>query len=419
MADGTLLDFAPGDRLRLTHLASGLSADLLVEPAQRGLLLARAARPYHRLHASVQRETAVVTFKQTRGNAAALWLVEAGARGCVRIKRADSSAACPYLDLDSAGHWKLSASACEWRREAEDAEEEQEDDDEAKAATAFAAQFARDGYFLLPSLVPRHKVDRALRFLNHHLGSADLAADLEPEGLGMEYVRATGTSDEPLPEGVVKLGGGHTCTCSLAQAAPLLGLLDAPERRAIARALGGESSGDESRGDGDGARALSSMFGVQVALRFPLAPFAEGVADGDAALPSLLERAGLDWHTDAAKYNEKKRFDVVVGVFLSRVAAAHEGCLYVLPGSHRAERAARERGQLPKGALHSPEAMDEATPRPGAAAAAAAHVPARAARPILVEPGTCIVFDKDLLHSGGPNLSSAIRYALYARMRYA
>ena len=58
-------------------------------------------------------------------------------------------------------------------------------------------------------------------------------------------------------------------------------------------------------------------------------------------------------------------------------------------------------------------------PRPGAAAAAAAHVPARAARPILVEPGTCIVFDKDLLHRGGPNLSSAIRYALYARMRYA
>ena len=38
--------------------------------------------------------------------------------------------------------------------------------------------------------------------------------------------------------------------------------------------------------------------------------------------------------------------------------------------------------------------------------------------PILAEPGTCIVFDKDLLHAGAPNLSPAIRYALYARMRW-
>ena len=37
--------------------------------------------------------------------------------------------------------------------------------------------------------------------------------------------------------------------------------------------------------------------------------------------------------------------------------------------------------------------------------------------PILAEPGTAIVFDKDLLHAGAPNLSPNIRYALYFRMR--
>ena len=32
--------------------------------------------------------------------------------------------------------------------------------------------------------------------------------------------------------------------------------------------------------------------------------------------------------------------------------------------------------------------------------------------------GTAIVFDKDWVHAGGPNLSSVIRHALYARMRF-
>ena len=31
--------------------------------------------------------------------------------------------------------------------------------------------------------------------------------------------------------------------------------------------------------------------------------------------------------------------------------------------------------------------------------------------------GTVIVFDKDLVHAGGPNLGADIRYALYYRLR--
>ena len=85
----------------------------------------------------------------------------------------------------------------------------------------------------------------------------------------------------------------------------------------------------------------------------------------------------------------------------------------MIPGSHTAERSAREAGRLGKHELHS---------RDGAASANAAVDGGadllNAARPILASPGTCIIFDKDLVHAGAPNLSSAIRYALYARMRF-
>ena len=55
---------------------------------------------------------------------------------------------------------------------------------------------------------------------------------------------------------------------------------------------------------------ICATFGCQVALRFPLLPFAHGVSDGEAALRTLMPLAAQGWHTDAAKYNVKKSFDV-------------------------------------------------------------------------------------------------------------
>lgn len=335
-------DFVAGERLCLTHEWTGHSTELLVEPAQRGVLLAVPERPYHRLHAASQR-TSTVSFKQTRGNAAALWYIETddpasaisrgNSRVCIR-RATDAPAGPSHLSLDNNGSWCLSSAHYAWRLRRNHGDDTHAQGDEQSscldlpplmllpcpttaptpqgtdAQARMLTQYARDGYFLIPGLISPVKVARAVRYLNHHLGSADLAVDLEPQGLGMEYVRAMETDETSRAVGVVKLGGGRTCTCCLSQAAPLLALLDGPERTAIANALGSD-------------RPLSSLFGVQVALRFPLPPFAEGVADGDAALPSLLAAAGLDWHTDAAKYNEKKTFDVVVGVFLSHIGSAH------------------------------------------------------------------------------------------------
>ena len=251
---------------------------------------------------------------------------------------------------------------------------------------------------MLPGLCAADKVACALRLLNHHLGSADLKADVEPDGIGMEFERAVAAmdgggeageagSEAASSRGVVKLGSGRRCTCCLAQAAPLLALLGPTQRAAISAAVGAQ---------------VAAPCGCQVALRFPLRPFGEGVLDGEAALPSLLPHAQTEWHSDAAKYNEKKSVDLVVGVFLNPMATAAQGNLWVQPGSHTRERKAREQQPAGLRRLHSGHAYTHETATPITAAAA----------------GSVVVFDKDLVHAGGPNLSPDIRYALYYRLRF-
>ena len=411
------LKFEPGDQLHITHEATGHSTILLIEPSQQtdALLLSLPERPFHRLFQSDQKASNAVHFKHSKGHGAALWRIDVGSDGRVRIRpwRGES-----FLAFDASGTWCLATSESRgrWLRgtgTGTGRAVHSDDGDEADPAT----RFARDGYCLLPDLLPPQKVRRALRYLNYHLGSADLALDVEPDGLGMQFNRAVvadlATGDEDVPKGVVKLGGGRTCACRLSQGAPLIALLDETTRDAICEAIAPRTGGLK-----EAPRRLSAMFGVQVALRFPMPPFAAGVTDGDDALPGLLSArgassgtsgaasaSGLDWHTDAAKYNAKKTFDLVVGLFLTDVLLASDGALWVQPGSHIAEKHARESGALPPRALCTDGAM-------------ATDPLSAAARPILARAGTAIVFDGDLVHAGGPNLSSGIRHALYARMRF-
>ena len=67
--------------------------------------------------------------------------------------------------------------------DAQHPEEKAIEDSATQSEASHAESFARDGYVVLHGLIPRPKIERALRYLNHHLGSADLANDLEPEGL--------------------------------------------------------------------------------------------------------------------------------------------------------------------------------------------------------------------------------------------
>ena len=445
--DEAMLDLEPGANLRLTHEATGFTISMIAEPQPQkrcGYLLALPARPYHRLMVATQKQPPEVHFKHSKGAAAAHWALltttgdDATTSLSIVIRPLHELAAHLYLTLGQDGDWQLTTTDCRWRLHRDFAPPSPRDILQAPAPStppkmplasspeqsSLAEAFAKDGYCVIDSLIPADKVAHALRYLNHHLGSADLADDLEPDGLGVEYLRqqsqftgeeartADGVHDEagegtlPPPSAVVKLGKGHTCTCCLAQAAALLNLLDAKAREAIVEAIGEP-------------RALSGRFGVQVALRFPLAPFGPGVTDGDDALPAMLAAAGLDWHTDAAKYNDKKCFDVVVGVFLSPIRHPSDGALFVRPRSHLKERSAREEGRLGT-ALHSAEA-DTSTAFSAEAEQPAACTEAAVsplARPILCEAGSVIVFDKDLLHAGGPNLAPGIRYALYGRMRF-
>jgi ectoine hydroxylase-related dioxygenase (phytanoyl-CoA dioxygenase family) len=93
----------------------------------------------------------------------------------------------------------------------------------------------------------------------------------------------------------------------------------------------------------------------------------------------------------------------------------HAGNLWVVPGSHIPERAARLSNSPPPGALHS-----NAWRRGGLRDPAfGLPTPDAAAVPIETHiAGAAIVFDKDLVHAGGPNLSGHIRYALYFRLRW-
>ena len=74
--------FECGETIELQHEGTGYALMLLVEPVQRGLMLARPAAPYHRLHRSTQqllRGSHRLAWKPTVGNAAAAWdIVAAG-----------------------------------------------------------------------------------------------------------------------------------------------------------------------------------------------------------------------------------------------------------------------------------------------------------------------------------------------------
>ena len=56
----TLVAFQAGEALTLRHSQTGSLLALLVEPVRGGVMLARPAQPYHRLHRSLQRVQSTV-----------------------------------------------------------------------------------------------------------------------------------------------------------------------------------------------------------------------------------------------------------------------------------------------------------------------------------------------------------------------
>ena len=417
---------ATGGALLLAHATTALPLDLTVERRGAAALLARPGAPYARLaHARGQAgEGARVRAKVDVSVGAALWVLRrqaavrgtdsrtddrgrAAAAGAVVSTNGDSDGeAASLIELRPAcneslalaygadGALRLAAagsSGAAFVLREQEATPSLHSLNGAAASPALAvldrplaghrarpmvdivelaASYARDGFVVVPACVPMAKVSGALRLLNHFLGSAKISEDLEVDVIGSEY--------EDNPQAKVKLGSGHRCTCSLAQHEALRALTGCEEvRRVAAAAVGGE--------------VCRKPWGCQVALRYPLYPSQD--CAGDEALAPLLER--IDWHTDAEAYNAAKKLDFVVGVFLNDLNTPGDAPLWVRPGSHLRTSAADRQGA-------KEEWCADIAPVP-----------------VLGEAGMAIVFHPWLLHGGGPNLGSSIRYAVYSRLRLA
>lgn len=423
-----------GGALRLEHARTSLGLALCVERRGAAALLARPGAPYARLvHGRAQSASGAVKFAADVAAGVSLWSLAracegtggggcdgeedearrgggegaaaAPVRACVELRPANAPAHALAFDSSSGALRLVRAGSPEavWYRDDDDgdgtgggadslagtpASEHARAGAQAKAQTraggldradavALAAAYERDGYVVVPGACPEGKVSAALRVLNHFLGSANIVEDVEEGAIGSEFAEEGAA---PL----VKLGSGHRCTCSLAQQAALRDLVRGPVQALSEAALRGR-------------RMCTKPWGAQVALRYPLYPSADACGGGDA-LPPLLRR--MDWHTDAEKYNSKKRLDFVVGVFLSPVRSERDGCLWVRPGSHRPQH------RVDAGACERAGMGGARPPEPPEAVPILAPVP-----------GTLIVFHPWLQHAGGPNLGDSVRYAIYSRLR--
>jgi len=102
------------------------------------------------------------------------------------------------------------------------------------------------------------------------------------------------------------------------------------------------------------------------------------------------------WHQDGGRQNlelesPRPRLSVKVAYFLTDVSAAEQGCLWVIPGSHRHDVLARP----PNGSVRPP-----------------------GAEPLLVEAGTAVIFDRRVWHARGDNRSDRARKALFYAYTY-
>jgi len=102
------------------------------------------------------------------------------------------------------------------------------------------------------------------------------------------------------------------------------------------------------------------------------------------------------WHQDGGRQNlelesPRPRLSVKAAYFLTDVTTADNGCLWVIPGSHRRDKLARP--------------ADGSVLPPGA-------------QPLLLPAGTAVVFDRRLWHARGDNVSEVTRKALFYAYTY-
>ncbi|HVZ72631.1 MAG TPA: phytanoyl-CoA dioxygenase family protein [Polyangia bacterium] len=213
-----------------------------------------------------------------------------------------------------------------------------------------------EGYLLIPGLVPRARVDAALRAVNHSLGEQGIAKD------ALWTMRAQTFCPE---------------------------LVSAPEILDLYRETGLRTLAEAAIGEG---RVRAPTTG-QIALRFP-APSDTPPRDPHPhvdGMPGPLNgvTAGTIYH-----------FTALGGVFLSDVALPFHGNFTVWPGTHRAlARRFAERGTDELLTGFPPIEL----PRP---------------RQVIAHAGDAILAHHQLAHGVAANLGPHVRYAVFFRLSH-
>ena len=321
----------------------------MVEPvsanATSQYLLALRERPYDRLTVCPCEEAAKSPsrLQAYRGHAAAVW-----SGTSLDVSVCIQGANGLYLALAPGGSWMLQPEMNGWMMQSQCHERRMQlgrvpSSPSPIPPASRADAFARDGYFVIPSLIP--STSRQGPALPQPSSRVPTSPMTSSQRAWHRVLRAAATDDTDEAGGVgVEAGKGHTCTCCLAQAVPSSGCLT-KRRASISTALsvgGGES---------ETTSPLSGRFGVLVALRFPLAPFGPGSSTATRRYPPRsIRRASTGTRTPPSTMTRRPLTSSSGSSSPTSMPPAPARS--VRPGSHLAERHARLEG-LPKGALHS------------------------------------------------------------------
>lgn len=210
-----------------------------------------------------------------------------------------------------------------------------------------------DGYLLVPDLVPRARVEAALRAINHSLGEQGIPRDQ------LWTLRAQSFCPE------------------LVSAPPILDLYAATPLGALAEAA-------------LGAGNLAPPGAGQIALRFP-----QAIVEPRDPYPHI---DGMPGPLNGVEPGTVHHFTALAAVFLSDVPAPFCGNFTVWPGSHRVLEAhfrVHGTGEL----LHGFPPVPMPPPR---------QLQARA--------GDVLLAHYQLAHGAAANLSPYIRYAVFFRL---
>eukprot|EP01124_Arcella_intermedia_P018918 TRINITY_DN26042_c0_g1_i1.p1 TRINITY_DN26042_c0_g1~~TRINITY_DN26042_c0_g1_i1.p1 ORF type:complete len:510 (+),score=99.71 TRINITY_DN26042_c0_g1_i1:157-1530(+) len=268
---------------------------------------------------------------------------------------------------------------------------------DVKLTTQQKLDFIRNGYIIIPSVVPRNLVNNALRSINHHLS------------------RDPSENKTPIPRSI-------TSCPDLVSSKVLMDLFYESPASSYVEQLVGQTNRLLAcqialRYPGDGCmKANIKKFGGNFLENNPLiGGVVNQLLGGDTEESNFVVGPGWKetWHIDGFKEifaGQVQNFTCLVGILLSDLPEELSGNLTLYPGSHHLiEKFFREKG----GVLNYLK-----TTKPPVIQQIHQEISSQLPEPIQVrgKPGDLIICHYQLPHAIAPNISPNIRYCIYFRV---